>query len=36
MDHKYRKNKKNFFVGIGEKDVASLVLLGEKLYDMLS
>jgi len=36
MDHKYRKNKKDFFVGIVERDVASLILLGEKLYNMLS
>jgi hypothetical protein len=29
-DHKYRKNKKDFFVGIVKKDVAPPRLSGEK------
>jgi hypothetical protein len=35
-DHKYITNKKDFFVGKVERDVASPVLSGEELYDMVS
>jgi hypothetical protein len=35
-DHKYRKNKKDFFVGRVEIDVAPQLLLGEELYDVMS
>jgi len=35
-DHKYRKNINDFFVGRVERDVASPLLLSEKLYDMMS
>jgi hypothetical protein len=34
-DHKYTKNKKNFFIGRVEKDVASPLPLGEELYDVV-
>jgi hypothetical protein len=33
-DHKYRKNKKDFFAGKVEKDVALTLLLVEELYDV--
>ena len=36
MDHKFRKNKKDFYIGIVERDVASPFLLGEKLYNVVS
>jgi hypothetical protein len=36
MDHKYRKNINDFFVGRVERDVASPLSLSEKLYDMVS
>jgi hypothetical protein len=35
-DHKYRKNKKDFFIGRDEKDVAPPLPLSEKLYDVVS
>jgi hypothetical protein len=34
--HKYRKNKNDFFIGRVERDVAPLLLSGEKLYDVVS
>jgi len=33
-DHKYRKNKKNFFIGRVERDIAPLLLSGEE-FDYL-
>jgi hypothetical protein len=36
LNHKYRKNRKDFFVGRVEKDVASLRLSGEELHDVVS
>jgi len=36
LHHKYRKNRKDFFVGRVEKDVASPRLSGEELYDVVS
>ena len=36
LNHRYRKNRKNFFVGRVEKDVASLCLSGEELHDVVS
>jgi hypothetical protein len=35
-NHRYRKNKKDFFVGRVEKDVAPLHLSGEELHDVVS
>jgi hypothetical protein len=35
-NHRYRKNIKDFFVGIVEKDVASPRLSGEELHDVVS
>jgi hypothetical protein len=29
-DHKYKKNKKNFFIGRVERDIAPLLLSGEE------
>jgi protein-arginine kinase activator protein McsA len=34
--HRYRKNRKDFFVGKVEKDVASPRLSGEELHDVVS
>jgi len=34
-NHRYRKNKKDFFVGRVEKDVAPLHLFGEELHDVV-
>jgi len=34
-NHKYLKNKNDFFIGRVEKDVAPPHLLGEELYDMM-
>jgi len=34
-NHRYRKNKKDFFVSIVEKDVAPLRLSGEELHDVV-
>jgi hypothetical protein len=34
-DYKYRKNRKYFFAGRIEKDVASPVSLGEELYGVV-
>jgi hypothetical protein len=34
-DHKYRKNINDFFIDRVEKDVASLLPLGEELYDVV-
>ena len=36
LNHMYRKNKKDFFVGRVEKDVASPRLSGEELHDVVS
>ena len=36
MDHRYRKNIKDFFIGKVEKDVAPPCLSGEELYDVVS
>ena len=36
MYHKYRKNRKDFFVGRVEKDVAPPCLSGEELDDVVS
>jgi len=36
LNHRYRKNKKDFFVGRVEKDVASPRLSGEELHDVVS
>ena len=35
-NHKYRKNKRDFFVGRVEKDVTPLRLSSEELHDVLS
>jgi len=35
-DHKYRKNKKDFFVGSVENDVAPSRLSSEELHDVVS
>jgi len=35
-NHKYRKNRKDFFVGNVEKDVASSCLSSEELHDVVS
>jgi len=35
-NHKYRKNRKDFFVGIVENDVAPPHLSGEELFDVVS
>jgi len=35
-NHRYRKNRKGFFVGRVEKDVASPRLCGEELHDVVS
>ena len=35
-NHRYRKNRKDFFVGRVEKDVASPCLSGEELHDVVS
>jgi len=36
LHHRYRKNRKDFFVGRVEKDVASPRLSGEELHDVVS
>jgi len=36
LNHRYRKNRKDFFVGKVEKDVASPHLSGEELHDVVS
>jgi len=36
FNHRYRKNRKYFFVGRVEKDVASPRLSGEELHDVVS
>ena len=36
LNHRYRKNKKDFFVGRVEKDVKPPRLSGEELYDVVS
>jgi molybdopterin-binding protein len=36
INHKYRKNINNFFIGRVESDVALSLLSGEELYDMVS
>jgi hypothetical protein len=36
LNHRYRKNIKDFFVSRVEKDVASLRLSGEELHDVVS
>jgi hypothetical protein len=35
-DHKYRKNRKDFFVSRVQRDVALLLLSGEELYNVVS
>jgi hypothetical protein len=35
-NHRYRKNKKDFFIGRVEKDVAPPCLSGEELHDVVS
>jgi hypothetical protein len=35
-NHRYRKNRKDFFVGRVENDVAPLRLFGEELFDVVS
>ena len=35
-NHRYRKNKKDFFVSRVEKDVAPPCLSGDELYDVVS
>ena len=34
LNHRYRKNRKDFFVGRVEKDVVSPCLSGEELHDV--
>jgi len=34
-DHKFRKNKDDFFVGRVERDVAPPLFLGEELYNIM-
>jgi len=36
LNHRYRKTRKDFFVGRVEKDVASPCLSGEELHDVVS
>ena len=36
LNHRYKKNIKDFFVGRVEKDVASPCLSGEELHDVVS
>ena len=36
LNHRFRKNIKDFFVGRVEKDVASPRLSGEELHDVIS
>jgi len=36
MNHKYRKNKNDFFVSRVERNVVLPLLLGEELYDVVS
>jgi hypothetical protein len=36
LNHRYKKNRKDFFVGTVEKDVASPRLSGEELHDVVS
>ena len=36
LNHRYKKNIKDFFVGRVEKDVASPRLSGEELHDVVS
>ena len=36
LNHRYKKNRKDFFVGRVEKDVALLCLYGEELHDVVS
>ena len=36
FNHRYRKNRKDLFVGKVEKDVTSLRLSGEELHDVVS
>jgi hypothetical protein len=36
MNHKYRNNKKDFFVGIVERNVAPPLPLSKELYDVVS
>jgi len=35
-NHRYKKNRKDFFIGRVEKDVAPPHLSGEELYDVVS
>ena len=36
FNHRYKKNRKDFFVGRVEKDVVSPRLSGEELHDIVS
>jgi hypothetical protein len=36
MDHRYKKTKKGFFIGIVEKDIAPPHRSGEELYDVVN
>ena len=36
LNHRYRENRKDFFVGRFEKDVASPCFYGEELHDVVS
>jgi hypothetical protein len=36
LNHRYKKNRKNFFIGRVEKDVVPLRLSGEELHDVIS
>jgi hypothetical protein len=36
MEHKYKKNKNDFFVGRVERDVVPSLPSGEELYDVVS
>ena len=36
LNHRYRKNRNDFFVGRVEKDVAPPSLSGEELFDVVS
>jgi hypothetical protein len=35
-NHKYKKNRKDFYIGRVKRDVAPPLLLGEELYDVVS
>jgi len=35
-NHKYKKNRNDFYIGRVKRDVAPPLLLGEELYDVVS